>query len=367
MSDTRRARYLWAVLVLLMACCGLAAGGCSTENRPVLSVEEQMALWEKEGTVFRTGIMGSGGRFGVGMMSYAVSPDGTRILFSTNKLTDEGFWLLDLKSGHLSQVPGETGHSWSLPSWSRDGKQVVAVSSVLENDTLIRVWENELILLNSEDWSYRKLAVPLANYGGPSFSADGKFVFFLHGAMQKSRSSDRVRALYDLYAYDLASDQSRRLTHEEVPGMESGYDDGQEIFFSAQWLKRLPSMNPNPVISDDKQVGIYALNKASLSLRLLEFDQRDGFFNLLLGGKDKAENIYFSTTLKLPKEGGYARWIGTVYRCDANGQHCARLSHEIYFDGRVKIAYQTGDVFVDDRLGHEIVFRRLSQTFEVQK
>ena len=122
---------------------------------------------------------------------------------------------------------------------------------------------------------------------------------------------------------------------------------------------------------DDDQTGIYALNKATLSLRLLEVDQNEGFFGLILGGRDKVGNIYFKASAYRP-EGVNLNYLNPVYRCDANGQHCIKLSHDIYLLGNVRIAYQTGDIFVDDRLGGknlmggEIVFRRLFQPFESQ-
>ena len=356
----RYGRYLGVVLVVLIVCLGLTLGGCYWKQQ-VLSLAEQMTLWEKEGTVFRTGIMTAGGPLGAGRISYTVSPDGTRILFSPGKPEEEGFWLMDLKSGDLSKVPGEVGCYWSVPHWSRKGKQVLAISTPYQNNINPQL-EREIILLNSADWSYRKLAIPRGDNNSPSFSADGKFVFFIKGTMWKSpkSKSNRVWHLYDLYAYDLASEEERQLTHEEAFGMGGGYDDDQEIFFSARSLKRLISMR-----SDSKdQINIYALNKRSLSLREVEVDQGDGFFDLILGGLDKGRNIYFTASMKQPP--GRKFYITTVYRCNAKGRHCVRLTEEIYFFSNVKIAYETGEVFVDDRLGNEIVFRRLSQPFMEQ-
>ncbi|MDR2001111.1 MAG: hypothetical protein LBP94_06245 [Zoogloeaceae bacterium] len=342
-------------LFFLVVCLGLTGGGCSPQ--PVLSAEEQMALWEKEGTVFRTGMKKVGSRR-AGSITYAVSPDGARILFSLN-----GFWLLDLKSGHISRVPGEAGRNWAMPSWSRDGKQVVAISIKIQKNQS-SPWEDEIILLDSANWSYRKLAVPPAGNSSPSFSSDGKSVYFIRGIKRKIPNGNKVYASSNLYVYDLVSDRENQLTHEEIwGGMGYIYDDGREVFFSARWLKRLPSMRPNPYFRNEEQAGIYVLNKSTLSLRLFEIDQREGFFNLLLGGRDKTGNIYFSTSLERPGGGNF---IFTVYRCDANGQHCVRLIHEFYPFGNVDIAYQTGEIFVDDRLGDEIVFRRLFQPSEVQ-
>jgi len=359
-------RHVFTALVFLVACLGLMGSGCSTQ--PKLSPEEQMTLWESEGTVFRTGIKTkSSGHMREGEISYAVSPDGKRILFRTINPDEDGFWLLKLENGHLSRVPGETGRGWSMPSWSRDGKQVVAVSTKVQ-DNLYHFWEREIILLDSEDWSYRKLAIPLGGNYSPSFSANGKSVFFLKGI--KLEYSTGVYALYDLYSYDLASDKEIPLTKERAYGMGSGYDDGQEIFFSGDGIKRLPSMHPNPVFRNQTQIGIYALNKANLSLRQVGIDQQDGFFDLILGGRDKAGNIYFTASSNLPTRSGNFR--KSVHCCDSNGQNCIRLSHDIYFLGKVRIAYQTGEVFVDDRLGGdgfmggEIVFRRLFQPFESQ-
>ncbi|MCL2076253.1 MAG: hypothetical protein FWH15_07425, partial [Betaproteobacteria bacterium] len=87
MSNTR---HILAMAALLVACLGLMGSGCSTQ--PVLSAEERMAVWESEGTVFRTGIKTrSSGHLRAGAITYAVSPDGKRILFSTNSLDEDGF------------------------------------------------------------------------------------------------------------------------------------------------------------------------------------------------------------------------------------------------------------------------------------
>lgn len=347
-----------SLLVALLGCFGLT--GClKAQPVPVLSPEEQTALWDKEGTVFRTGIMATGGRLGAGRISYAVSPDGTRILFSMVKPEEEGFWLLNLKNGHVSQIPGEAGHYWSVPRFSQDGKQVLAISTPYQNKSNPQ-WERKIILLHSTAWSYRKLAIPKGDNNSPSFSPDQKVVLFIKGTTQKNPTSDEAPALYDLYAYELTprNVNVRRLTHEWARGgMNGGYDDGQEVFFSAKWLKRLPSRKPKE--PDKHQIGIYALNKMSLSLRLLEIDQEDGFFDLLLGGVDKDGNLYFKASLE--KLGG-ENSIRTAYRCDAKGQNCARLTQKIYPLGHVAVAHRTGEVFVDDRLGNEIVFRRLSPT-----
>ncbi|MDR2261545.1 MAG: hypothetical protein LBE06_11600 [Azoarcus sp.] len=51
---------------------------------------------------------------------FAVSPDGTRIIFGTGLITD-GLLLLDLKSGQKTRLPGEVNRSWGMDNWSHDG------------------------------------------------------------------------------------------------------------------------------------------------------------------------------------------------------------------------------------------------------
>ena len=354
LNTIRRDICLRAILLVPLAFLGLAAGVCYAE-KPALSSPEQTGLREEEGTVFRTGITGAGRKWNAAFISYAVSPDGTRILFSAANRNDDGFLLLNLKSGQVSQVPGEKGRRWFMPQWSRDGKQVLAISGSFQ-DRPHRQYEQRIILLNSADWSYRKLAIPVGRYNAPSFSADGKLVFFIKGTVWQPPESNRIHGLYSLYAYDLASGKERQLINEEAYVMTAGYDDGQELFFSALWTKQPPSLRPNST----KLLGIYALNKESSSLRLLEVDQGEELLDPHLEGLDKSGNIYFTANMK----GG--NYIRTAYRCNAKGQNCARLTEEVYFFSNVEIAYQTGEVFVDDRLGNEIVFRRLSQSFVKQ-
>lgn len=303
---------------------------------------------DREETIIRTGMKGKAGR----SIDWDVSPDGAYILFNTGKTTD-GLLLLDVKKQQVSRIPGESGRFWEMAAWSHDGKQVVAISTAIR-DGYYQVGQQEVVLLDPRDWRHRKLAATEGVNIFPFFSADGKTVYYFKG--QKRDSGATPASRFDLYAYDLAADRETCLTHEKIYQVGRGHDDGQTIMFSAYGIQRMPSINPNSRRQQEQQ-GIYVFDKVSRQLRHFEVDQKGGFFNLYLGGKDAAQNIYF-TAAKLPPGGG--RYVWSIYRCNPKGRACTMLS-DSQIGSDVNIAAKTNDVFFSAVQNDEIVFRRLAQ------
>lgn len=303
-----------------------------------------------EETVFKTGVAGR-------VTNYAVSPDGMRILFTTKKMAD-GLRLLDVKTGQNIIIPGEAGRSFGMPNWSQDGQQVVAISTAIR-DNYYQVGEQEVILINPEDWSYRKLAATLGVNIFPFFSVDGQTVYYFKG--KKRESGKTLASHYDLYAYDLATDHEKRLTHDNFYEVGMGHDNGDDLFFPIYGLKRIPSLDPNSRRSTF-QKGLYAWNKLSSQLRLFNIDQNDGFFNINFGGKDTVGNIYFKTAKNRPGGGNFL-WF--IYRCNVQGENCVML-RETTIDNSVRVALKTKDIFIDDVIKDEVIFRRLVEKTGIQ-
>ncbi len=303
---------------------------------------------ERQVTEIRTGMAGRAGS----PLDWDVSPDGAYILFNTDKTTD-GLLLLDVHKQQVSRIPGEPGRFWEMAAWSHDGSQVVAISTAVRDNRYL-VGEQEVILLDPRGWRHRKLAATQGVNIFPFFSADGKTVYYFKG--QKRDSGATPASRFDLYAYDLAAERETRLTYEAIYQVGRGHDDGQAIMFSAYGIRRMPSINPNSR-RQQEQKGIYVFDKVSLQLRHFPVDQKDGFFNLNFGGKDAAQNIYF-TAAKLPPGGG--RFVWFIYRCNPEGRACTLLT-DAQIGGRVHIAAKTNDVFISAVQNDEIVFRRLAK------
>ena len=54
------------------------------------------------------------------------SPDGTRVLFVSDRSGSENLWTLEMESGDTIQVTESTGGAWVSPDWTPDGEYVVA-------------------------------------------------------------------------------------------------------------------------------------------------------------------------------------------------------------------------------------------------
>ena len=58
------------------------------------------------------------------------SPDGTRVLFVSDRSGSENLWTLEMESGDTTQVTESTGGAWVSPDWTPDGEYVVASKGV---------------------------------------------------------------------------------------------------------------------------------------------------------------------------------------------------------------------------------------------
>ncbi|MDR2791037.1 MAG: hypothetical protein LBB59_08710 [Campylobacteraceae bacterium] len=297
-------------------------------------------------TVYKTGIMNKT------VFNYSISPEGTKILFNTDQIVD-GLQLLDLKSGKISKIQEEKGRSWTQPNWSRDGTKVVAISIVMRNNGYMdgfMIDEQDVIILDTKDWSYRYLNIPQGVNRAPIFSTDGKMLYYFRGIPRKSGKTPASK--FDLYSYDLIANKETKLTNYEMYQTHRIYDDGDEILFSAYGSKSLPTFKPKGSMFD--QTSLYAVNKSTLKLRMLSFDQSSGFFEIYFDGKDMDGNIYFRTN----REGKGGRFIFFIYRCDSSGNNCENIRSRS-MQNFARIPFNKKEIFISDTIENEIVFRKL--------
>jgi Tol biopolymer transport system component len=96
------------------------------------------------------------------------SPDGTQILFASNRSGPNQLWVMDLDGSNLHQVsdlPALRGRS----DWSAFG-EIVTYSG--------EPWKRELFLMNADGSGLRQLTPAGGNSQVPSFSPDGRWVVF---------------------------------------------------------------------------------------------------------------------------------------------------------------------------------------------
>jgi dipeptidyl aminopeptidase/acylaminoacyl peptidase len=131
--------WLWPALGVIVA---WSLGGCWAPENAAVKNEENVP--PETGTVFRTDTWRSNAR---GASNFAVSPDGTRIIFNTGQTVEDGLLMLDLKNGQKIQLPGERNRAWGMGNWSHDGQQIVAVSTAVR-DNRYQIGEQKIITRN---------------------------------------------------------------------------------------------------------------------------------------------------------------------------------------------------------------------------
>lgn len=299
-----------------------------------------IATMEMEEKILYTGLIGKGNEF-------AVSPDGTRLLFTTGSLT-YGLRMLDLRTGRIEAVPMESGHTWEMPSWSADGKQVVAISTAVRDSNYI-VGDMQLILIDPGTWKHWTISSGAGVKIFPFFSADGKLIYYFKGAKRISGATPASR--FDLYAIDLVSGKEQRLTHEEFYQVTRGDDDGKTILFGA-----IPGAKTVKDAFGGKTQNVllrYSMTDAVLAPATI--DHSSGISLFSNPERDKAGNLYF-VAARLPPGSGRYQWF--VFRADAAGKAPVALT-ELPIGLDFDLVRRTGEIWVMDKQGDEIVFRRL--------
>jgi Tol biopolymer transport system component len=123
------------------------------------------------------------------------SPDGAKIVFGGFPYGPTAIRVLDMKTHHVSTLPGSEG--LYSPRWSPDGRYILAMTADSQSVVLYD--------LETQQWS--ELAKAGAGY--PSWSKNGQYVYFLRGpndpAALRVRISDRkVEQVVDLKSFRMA-------------------------------------------------------------------------------------------------------------------------------------------------------------------
>lgn len=316
-----RIRWIWSCVLAL----SLVTASCAS------------AFAEGE-RIYRTGLAANKGRF-------AVSPDGRQLVFTTDQLA-HGLRLLDLRSGAVTMIPEEEGRNFGFPAWSPDGKQLAVVSAEVKNNHY-SLDGMEIALLDVGTWQRRSIAAGDGVKFFPSFSADGKTVYYSKGKKRESGKTPASR--YDLYSIELANARETRLTHEEFYQLGAGHDDTTSVLFSA-------TNSGKDAFGVTARNALFLYEKATGYISPVNIDQRSGIFDFISPQRDQAGNLYFISA-KARSGGGNYLW--SLVRTNRDGQQ-AEILTDLPISMRFCIAKSTGEIYVMDKKGEELIFRRLA-------
>jgi len=124
------------------------------------------------------------------------SPDGTKLLFVSDRSGGENLWTLELASGDTAQITKGSGDSWMSPDWTPDGQYVVASKA----DTRLgvhRLWMGHVQggsgkVLRGEPETLKTV--------GAAVSPDGRWIW--HAQRNGSWNYNAQLPQYQLAVYD---------------------------------------------------------------------------------------------------------------------------------------------------------------------
>ena len=145
------------------------------------------------------------------------SPDGSRIAFVSDRGGGDNIWIMGADGSNKKQLTKEDFRLMNQPSWSPDGKYIVAK----KHFTTARSLGTGEVWLYHVDGGGGVLLVKRVNekhqkeLGEPTFSADGKNVYFTRnvtsgGVFQYAQDSNTE--LFAIERYELATSQTHRVT-----------------------------------------------------------------------------------------------------------------------------------------------------------
>ena len=226
------------------------------------------------------------------------SPDGTKVLFISDRSGSDNLWTLDMASGDTVQVTESTGGTWVSPDWAPDGEYVVASKGVTRLG-VVTLWLGHVdggsgrVLRDEPDqlktvgaavspdgryiwhaqrtraWVYNaqfpqyQLAVydretgdtfaRTSRYGSafrPTLSPDGRWL--VYGTRHESQSGLRIRDLDTgderWLAYPVQRDDQESIADRDVyPGMDFTPDSREVVASYGGKIWRIPVDGSGPV------------------------------------------------------------------------------------------------------------------------
>ncbi len=144
-----------------------------------------------------------------------LSPDGTQIVFVSDRDGDQELYMMDVDGTNLRQLTHNSiRDSW--PVWSPDGTQIAYLSSS-ENNV-------DLIVINADGSSVRNLTQGVGNNRQPAWSPDGQKLAFL--SVQSG--------IYHISVIDIDGNNRIQLTDDdEVYTRPDWSPDGTKIAFTS--------------------------------------------------------------------------------------------------------------------------------------
>ena len=244
-----------------------------------------------------------------------VSPDGTRLVVSSDRAGNPDLWILPAEGGEMQQVTTDPTPDWA-PRWSPDGREIAFYA--------YRSGNREIWVQSLGGGAARQITKGEADSVFPSWSPDGQTIAFFSFSAGNS----------DIWAIPTSGGAARRLTEHPDNDFDSSWSpDGKSIAFistrsgaSHIWRASADARDPKQLSPVEGRTPLWS---------------PDGNWICFIGLGERAGNLWV-----VPADGGRARRL-----TDLAGKRGTLAEDAFATDGRyLYFAWQEGlgDIWVAD-------------------
>lgn len=133
------------------------------------------------------------------------SPDGTRVVFQSNRTGTQQVWMMDADGTNLAQITHEESGA-ETPKWSPDGRSILYATYVGEDN-------NDLFLVDADGTNRRQLTDGPGYDGHPSWSSDGMRIIFNSDRTTPTPGLGWSDRWHEIFSISASGDDLRQHTH----------------------------------------------------------------------------------------------------------------------------------------------------------
>lgn len=154
-----------------------------------------------------------------------LSPDGTRIVFQSNRSGNNQIWLMNRDGSGLLQLTDVPGQGAETPVWSPDGRMIAYAAYLGENN-------NDVFVMNPDGTVNTQLTSEPGYDGHPHWSADGQRIVINSDRDTPDHSAPWNKRFHDIWSIRADGNDPRK--HTACSGVctyGSFSPDGQHVLY----------------------------------------------------------------------------------------------------------------------------------------
>jgi Tol biopolymer transport system component len=146
----------------------------------------------------------------------AISPDGSKIAFISDRDGLSNIWVMDINGDNLKQITKEKKYLIHAPKWSPDSQYIVATKGIMSSRSIPagEIWlyhhsgGTGIAIKERENGKSEQ-----QNIADPSFSPDGRYIYYTQDISPGSRfdyNRDPLKSIFAIIRYDRQTGEEER-------------------------------------------------------------------------------------------------------------------------------------------------------------